>query len=496
MTMSAHSASALMPPSRPQSSWRRMLHPLWYGRSVRAQLLLVLVLIDLIAVLLAGSVTVLRARAQTRVEVAASTRLAEFLVSEAVNLVHQQLPAEQFLALLPTQLRSIRHVRIAVTDAAGVPIALPADAERIGERRAEARAPAPAWFTALVAPPVEIHDVPVVVDGRSIGQVAISGEPADEIAEIWENAVAIGTVGFLLNVAMIGILYVLFGRVLDPLTGLVTGLSDLEHRTYSVRLKRPHTRELGAIAEHFNALAFALERLSAENRELSRRLITAQDDERRRTALELHDEVGPCLFGLKANASSIASATGELPEQARLSVSARLRDILGIIEHLQAINRSMLDRLRPMALGHVPLKEMLDQLLRDRARQHPQISLEFTVGDISRSYGDTVDLTIYRCMQESLTNAIRHARPKHVAIALAHGGPEAQLALTVRDDGCGIRPGTPPGFGIRGMQERVEGLGGRFSVESEPDRGTCVRVSIAAIGDQEAAAAGRKNGRA
>jgi two-component system, NarL family, sensor histidine kinase UhpB len=495
MTMSAYSASALATPSRPRSSWRRMLHPLWYGRSVRAQLLLVLVLIDLIAVLLAGSVTVLRARAQTRVEVAASTRLAEFLVSEAVNLVHQELPAEQFLALLPTQLRSIRHVRIAVTDAAGVPIALPADAGRIGDRPAEARAPAPAWFTALVAPPVETHDVPVIVDGHSIGQVAISGEPADEIAEIWENAVAIGTVGFLLNVAMICVLYVLFGRVLDPLTGLATGLSDLEHRTYSVRLKRPHTRELGAIAEHFNALALALERLSAENQELNRRLITAQDDERRRTALELHDEVGPCLFGLKANASSIASAAGELPEQARLSVSARLRDILAVIEHLQAINRSMLDRLRPMALGHVPLKEMLDQLVRDRARQHPEISFEFAAGDILRSYGDTVDLTIYRCMQESLTNAIRHARPKHVTIALVHGGPEAQLELTVRDDGCGMRPGTPPGFGMRGMQERVEGLGGGFSVESEPDRGTCVRVIIAAIGQQEAAAAAQTNGR-
>ncbi len=494
MTISAHTASALMTPSRPRSSWRRMLHALWYGRSIRAQLLLVFVLIDLVAVLLAGSVTVLRARAQTRVEVAASTRLAEFLVSEAVNFVHQQLPAEQFLALLPTQLRSIRHVRIAVTDAAGVPIALPADAERIGDRRAEGRAPAPGWFAALVAPPVEAHDVPVIVDGRSIGQVAINGEPADEIAEIWENAVAIGTVGFLLNVAMIAILHVLFGRVLDPLTGLAAGLSDLERRTYSVRLKRPQTRELGAIAEHFNALALALETLGAENQELNRRLITAQDDERRRTALELHDEVGPCLFGLKANAASIASAAGELPEPARLGVSARLHDILSIIEHLQAINRSMLDRLRPMALGHVPLKEMLDQLVRERARQHPQISFAFAAGDISSSYGDTIDLTVYRCLQEGMTNAIRHAQPRHVTIALACAAPEAQLVLTVRDDGCGIKPGTPPGFGIRGMQERVEGLGGQYSVESEPGRGTCVRVAVPMIGPQATAAVKQTNG--
>jgi two-component system sensor histidine kinase UhpB len=472
-----------------------MTHALWYGRSVRAQLLLVLVLIDVVAVLLAGSVTILRARAQTRVEMTASMRLAELLVGDAVNFVHQQVPAEQFLAMLPAQLRSIRHVRIAVTDKAGVPIALTPDADRSGDRHAEERAPAPAWFAALVSPPIETHDVPVVADGRDLGQVQISGEPADEIAEIWENAVAMGTVAFVLNIAMIGILYVLFGRVLDPLTGLVSGLSDLERRTYNVRLARPHTRELAAIAEHFNALALALETLGVENRELNRRLITAQDDERRRTALELHDEVGPCLFGLKANASSIASATAELPQQARQSVSARLRDILGIIEHLQSINRSMLDRLRPMALGHVPLKEMLDQLVRERARQHSQISFSFAAANVARSYGDSIDLTVYRCIQESLTNAIRHAQAKHVTVDLSHVAPEAQLALSVRDDGCGMKPGTPPGFGMRGMQERVEGLGGRYEVDGGLGHGTCVRIIIPVAEPRNAAAeAGQMSG--
>jgi len=255
-----------------------------------------------------------------------------------------------------------------------------------------------------------------------------------------------------------------------------------------VRLARPHTRELAAIAEHFNALALALETLGVENRELNRRLITAQDDERRRTALELHDEVGPCLFGLKANASSIASATAELPQQARQSVSARLHDILGIIEHLQSINRSMLDRLRPMALGHVPLEEMLDQLVRERARQHSQISFSFAAANVARSYGDSIDLTVYRCIQESLTNAIRHARAEHVTVDLSHMAPEARLALSVRDDGCGMKPGTPPGFGMRGMQERVEGLGGRYEVDGGAGRGTCVRIIIPLAEPRNAAA--------
>jgi len=318
----------------------------------------------------------------------------------------------------------------------------------------------------------------VTVDGLRIGHVEIIGEPADEIAEVWDNAVAIGAVAVVLNLVMIGLLHVLFGRVLDPLTVLANGLSDLERQTYSVRLPQPQARELSAIAEHFNTLALALETLRGENLRLNRRLITAQDDERRRTALELHDEVGPCLFGLKANASSIASVAQNLPDQARASIAERLRDILAVIEHLQAINRSMLHRLRPMALGHVPLKDMLGQLVNERAREHPQIAFSIAAGDLARSYGDSIDLTIYRCIQESLTNAIRHAGAKHVTVKLDPMENGASLRLAVVDDGRGMTQPTPAGFGTRGMKERVEGLGGRYSVESEPGRGTSVRITI------------------
>jgi two-component system, NarL family, sensor histidine kinase UhpB len=443
---------------------------------VRAQLLLVFVLIDVVAVIVAGSVAIARARIQTRIEMAASIRLAELLVSDAVSLARQALPAEQFLAVLPTQLQSIRHVRIEVKDAAGVPIAASLPADKADTRRDLARSPAPAWFAALVAPPVTSRDVPVTVDGRIIGRVEIAGEPADELAEIWDNLVAIGTIGILLNSAMIALLYVVFGRVLDPLKVLAAGLSELEHRSYNVRLPTPRTRELSVITDHFNALAAALSTARTENLSLNRRLITAQDDERRRTALELHDEVGPCLFGLKANASSIAGATADLPDRAKQNVADRLQDIRGIIDHLQNINRSMLDRLRPMALGHVPLGELLGQLVRARARQHPEISFSFTAGALKTSYGDSTDLTVYRCVQESLTNAVRHAEPKHVTVELTEAA--MRLDLVVRDDGRGLPANKPAGFGLRGMQERVEGLGGRYRLDSAAGRGTSVNISL------------------
>jgi two-component system, NarL family, sensor histidine kinase UhpB len=460
---------------------RLMLRSLWHGRSIRAQLLLVFVAIDLIAVLLAGTITIWRARTQTQIEMAASVRLAELLVGDAAAFVHQQVTAEQFLRALPKQLRSMRHVRIEVRDATGAVLSPPSPRPGM----AEGHPPAPAWFKALVAPTVAARDVPVTVDNRTVGQVEIIGEPDDEIAEVWDNLIAIGSVAAVLNLGMIGILYVLFGRVLDPLTVFATGLSDLEHKSYSIRLTQPRPRELATIAAQFNALASALETARSENLQLNRRLITAQDDERRRTALELHDEVGPCLFGLRLYASSIASAAAELPHKLAGEISERASEIVTTVEHLQAINRTMLDRLRPMALGHVPLKEMLGQLTRDRARQSPQISFGFTAEDLARSYGDSVDLTVYRCVQESLTNAVRHAEPKHIDVRLRHNGATALLELMIKDDGRGMAKAlAPKGLGIRGMQERVEGLGGRYRIESEPGRGTCVHIAIP-LGDPE-----------
>jgi two-component system sensor histidine kinase UhpB len=474
-----------MPLLRPLAwpSVRALSHALWYGRSVRAQLLVVFVVIDVIAGLVAGAVTILQARASTRVEIAASMELAELLVSEAVALMQQEVPAEKFLADLSSQLRLVRHVRIVVKDAAGSPLA---PRRPVGASDTTPDDRVPAWFTALIAAPIASRDVPVIVNAVRVGSVEIVAEPRDEIAEVWGNTVALGAVALSVNVAVIGILYILFGRVLDPLTGVVRGLADLEQRNYRVRLPRPQAQELAAITDRFNALAQALDALRAENEKLNHRLITAQDDERRRTALELHDEVGPNLFGLKANAASIATAAAELEDQVARKMTERVHDMLAIIERLQTINRSMLNRLRPMALGHVPLRDILCELVRDRARQHPQIEFSISADNLMRSYGDSVDLTIYRCVQESLTNVIRHAQAKHVAIELREAMSEAyasrngasHLALTTRDDGRGIDPAVPPGFGLHGMQERVQALGGSCRVDSASGSGTSIRIVI------------------
>lgn len=450
---------------------------LWRRRSIRAQLLITILLIDLVAALAACGVIIFQTRTSVQVEVASSMKLADLLVQESIQM-QQDAPAERILPNLPLQLRFLRHVRISVHDLSGNTVTPRAFADGTDGARIDDRGAAPAWFAALMATPAERHEFPVEVKGQRIGSVVVTGEPKDEIAEAWEHTAALGAIAFVLNATGIGLLYLLFGRVLNPVARLAGGLADLEHRNYEVRLPPPQASEFAATTARFNALAEALHALQTENRSLSRRLITVQDDERRNIALELHDEVGPSLFGLKAMVSSAIAATGQMNEAA----TNRLREMQKLIEHMQAMNRSLLNRLRPMALGHVPLENMLSELVRERARQHPQLSFSLSGNGLRSGYGDSVDLTVYRCVQESLTNAMKHADAKRIDVNVAEARPDgrsaARLTLAIRDDGRGIDPVQPLGLGLLGMQERVEALGGEYVIESESGRGTCVRITI------------------
>lgn len=514
--------------------WRsRLSNFVWYGRSLRTQILIVFIALSVIAASVAGGVIIFKAGVSTRIETAASMRLARLMVNEAVQLIEQGLPADQFLRRLPEQMRFVRHVRVEVRDAAGQPLTdrprqgrseesrsdesrsqesrseesphladppqetppqdgrhPPAGDARRQSRREDGRSAAPAWFAMLIGPPVERHEVAVIAHGRSLGTVEIISEPRDEIAEVWGNTVALATVAVTTELSIIAILYLVLGRVLDPLRALATGLHGLERRDYEVRLARPKVLEFAALADRFNALAGALDAVRTENLALNRRLITAQDDERRRTALELHDEVGPSLFGLKANVASIAKAAGGMPDAAA-TVAERVRDLTAIIDHLQGINRAMLNRLRPMALGNLPLADIIAGLVGDRAREHPHIAFTHDLGPLERSYDDTVDLTVYRCVQESLTNAIRHAYAKSVEVRVVVRGEDdscpqvgsgGSLELIVRDDGVGISPGQAPGFGLRGMQERVQALGGEFAIAAGSNLAGNARAGTGAAG--------------
>jgi two-component system sensor histidine kinase UhpB len=473
-------------------AWR-LGHWLWYGRPVRWQLLAAFVLINLVAGAVAGGVIVYNAHKATAVEVASSMEVAEQAVRRTADQLAQgggsgdaagslTIHALESVAL---SLRHLRHVRISVADASGQPVSVqPDDAE--GARGG--RPGAPGWFGALVRLDHFSQEVPVTLGGRHIATVRVTSLPDDEIAEVWQDVSHLAAVVLVANVIVIGLFYLALGRVLGPLRSVTAGLQELELGRFGYRLPRPHVRELGDIVDRFNALAGALESARGENARLNRRLVTAQDDERREIATELHDELGACLFGLRANVLSIQRLAQSLPPGLAEPIGMRSETLVEVSERIQTTNRRVLRRLRPMALGHAALADVIADLVAEFERNAPDHTLALDIGRLRRGYGDCIDLTVYRCVQEGLTNAMRHALARTVAVRLdevtaspaqldGSSGPVA-LRLLVSDDGGGLVPGALPGLGLTGMERRVRALGGVFAVTSRPGGGTCLDIAI------------------
>jgi two-component system sensor histidine kinase UhpB len=450
---------------------RRRASP-WAGWPTRTRMIVAVLAIDALAALVSCGIIVLNARSAVNVETTASLAIAESLVAETLDPAQSAAP-ESLLQTLDLRFQALRHVRVAVLDTQGRNVRFAQ-----GRLRRE-RHEAPAWFAALIAPDPRRHELPILANGRRIGTALITTEPLDEIDEVWGYAVSLSLASLCLNVALLVALYVALSRVLAPLDQVADGLIQLERRDYAVRLDPPASRELAIITERFNSLAGALEEARAANGRLNRQLLTAQDDERRRTALELHDEFGPCLFALEANAASVTriAEAAAAPDRARLA--ARAGDIAAIVGQVQALNRDLLNRLRPHGLGQVPLADCLHLLIRDFARRHPGTAFAGTFEGLARGYGDLVDLTVFRCIQESMTNAVRHGRAPNVR-AEAHvegGAARPMLHIRVHDDGVGLASSHGIGLGLSGMRERVEALSGTFLLDNAAP-GTVVRISI------------------
>lgn len=440
---------------------------LWANWATRTRMIAVVIVIDAIAALVSIGIVVLNARSAVTVETQASLATVELLVADTIGL-SQAEPRETLLRTLDLRFQALRHVRVDLFGADGRSLAVLPPMRRD-------RHVAPSWFVALIAPPVRRHELPILVGADRIGTAQIATEPRDEIDEIWGYATSLSLASLCLNLALLAALYVALGRVLAPLSRLADGLTQLERQDYAVRLEPSGSREVAVITDRFNRVAQALEEVRTANGRLNRQLLTAQDDERRRTALELHDEFGPCLFALEANAASVSRIADGPGEPDRVRLAARAHDIGAIVGQVQALNRDLLNRLRPHGLGQVPLAGCLDLLLRDFSRRHPETAFSGTFDRLAQGYGDLVDLTVFRCIQESMTNAVRHGGASNVRVRAEEA--EGRLSVVVEDDGSGLSPDHGIGLGLSGMRERVEALGGDFRLDTTTP-GAVVRISI------------------
>jgi len=261
---------------------------------------------------------------------------------------------------------------------------------------------------------------------------------------------------------------------LDRLKGYQRGAFDY----ISVPVNPELLRAKVSIFIELHRNARQLESLNSELRRLSSRLITAQDEERRRIARELHDGLGQDLAAAKMILEGIDPKAASNPSAGRMA-----REVSAIIDHAIQQLRSMSHLLHPPLLDEVGLQSALQWYLEGLTRRSGIVaSLEFQPQPFPR-FSAEIEKAVFRIIQEALTNVYRHSQARNTWVALAQ--ENGRVIATVRDDGRGIPQSVADldaekiGVGISGMRQRVEEFGGTLRL-SNLSPGTLVQISLPA----------------
>jgi len=231
-------------------------------------------------------------------------------------------------------------------------------------------------------------------------------------------------------------------------------------------------RDVQAELAERKAAEHRVSELLAHNRDLTRRLFTAQEDERRLLARDLHDEVSQACTALRIEAAYVAKAAHAQPEQV-VSAAARID---AAAQRMHSLARDMLHRLRPAHLDSLGLGPALRELCRAWQAQCG-VSCTLAANDWPEVLDDYSSTSLYRITQEALTNVARHAAASRVQVTVTVQGD--QLVLCIEDNGCGLPQGLAAhkvgdkGLGCVGMRERMASLHGTIAWQ---DAGPGVRV--------------------
>jgi two-component system, NarL family, sensor histidine kinase UhpB len=452
---------------------------MWQKLSLRARLNTLLALLLVLGLVVNIARLLLDAAPRVRAEDQSVVRLAHGFVETLVSGLNDAPDPEARLNQIVEGLKRLRHVSITREQdiSAAKSATAPAAPGGAGEPRQ-----VPDWFVALIHPEQTTVAVPVVVNGRSLRSLVITSHPNDEIAEIWDDIVTQIAVGSAIAAALLLITMIVVSRALQPIEALADAMTRIEAGFYDTRVSPGGSPELAAICRRLNHLASVLGATVEDKRRLAGRVVSLQDAERKEIARDLHDEFGPHLFALRAHAAALT----QLADSAEPDAGALRKHIGAIFDQanaLQQFNRRMLERLRPVGLAELGLADALAALTRLWREAHPEVAINTSISPSTGALGETAEVTIYRIIQEALTNVFRHAGATRVDIAVAPApsgtapaGPDAVL-VSIRDNGTGLQADHKQGFGIIGMRERVQALGGTMTVAST-DQGVAVEAVV------------------
>jgi two-component system sensor histidine kinase UhpB len=445
--------------------------------NLRFRLNLIVTLTLLVTLSIGALITIHNARETVRAEVSSTMDLAlHMLDAELAHFNRNGYIGEvqQTGAFDLRRFSGVRHLRIDFYDNHGTLL------ETNKSTHSTETQQAPLWFMRQMKSgltDVLSRELFVSLNDEVIGRLVITPEPGNEIREAWSETKTILALIALFFIVVNVVIYIAVALFLKPLNDVINALTDIESGHLDRRLPIFNLPELASISHKFNGMASALQISTRNNHRLTQQIIRLQEAERKSLAHELHDEIGQHLTAIHVDAAAIKHCRDlSSAQQSAAAISEVVMQMMDIV-------RSLLQRLRPGGLDEVGFVGAVQELIASWQIRHPAIKLYHQLDGEFAGLSEPVQLTLYRVLQESLTNISRHSHADEVKISLQEHARE--VALTIKDNGHGFdQQRHPQRFGLAGIKERVDSVEGRLSIESSEQQGVTVEVMIPFQGEQ------------
>lgn len=360
---------------------------------------------------------------------------------------HRQRDLRQLVATFDGN----RHLAVALLD-------------RSGQVQTESKATmprlaAPAWFATSLRP--DLQRSVIRVPDRSGAVLSLQPQPASDIAALWSatvNAAGVFASAVVLGLALI---YWVIGRALAPLGDLSRGLRAIGAGGYRERVREEGPPELHSLQRGFNAMAERLAETDDRNRALEAQLLTIQDEERAEIARDLHDEIGPHLFAVALDADMIRR---NLRHDETQPILDQVHSIQSAVSYMQRQVRDLITRLRPTRAAELGLEAAIGDLVTFWQARQPDVEFVTELDGADTYVPDPLRDVMYRVVQESVANALRHAETKQVAVGVARTDEDLTISVTNRGT-AKVAAAEVPGLGLVSMRERVHAVGGLLTID-------------------------------
>ena len=437
--------------------------------SLRYQINLRILIYSLCVLLLGGSIAIWQARNAVDKEVDSSINLAVQLITFGFSQASQAPFNETDWLPKFNSLNQTRHLSIQLKAPSGEIISVTHKNQQTHHQEKP-----PHWFVSLVEGQHPKAEHTITAFGGKQLTLIIQANPLDEITEVWHESIAFFSSLLLLTLITFLAVNLAFNKALKSIAIIVNGLKIIETGQYQRKLPDFSIQEYDSIAKAINHLAGELNTTQQENRALTQHSLEIQEDERQRLSQELHDELGQSLTAIKVMAVTAAHKKADIKQATDT--------IMSVCDHLMTVVRSMMHQLHPLVLKELGLKATMEDLLNHWTIRNPELKLTLDCPDDVDALEQKISIQLFRVVQECLTNIVRHARASQATISLEmmrSSSMEKTLRLRITDNGQGCDgEKLKSGFGLLGMRERINSLGGKLAVQTQPKQGMSITASI------------------